>query len=177
VFHDIFKLTMPQFAFGGLGFTIYSFKLETYHWLTLVNSPECPPTCPGGEASVPERFEPAIVNIDPALEPMRMQEFTVGVEHQLAPHVAVAARFIHKQLDRAVEDRGRGRGGKPHVRDRESWIPPCRRGHLRCAVSQGRPRLRCCGAGRAEAAGSQLGGHRELRLEPLIRQLLGPVAI
>ena len=106
VFYDIFKLAMPQAAFGGLGFTIYSFKLETYDWPSLVDSAECPPTCPGGQARVPQRFDPSFENIDPELEPMRMQEFTVGVEHQLSPHVAVAARFVHKQLDKAVEDIG-----------------------------------------------------------------------
>ena len=35
-----------------------------------------------------------------------MQELTLGLEHQLSPHVAVSARFVHKQLDRAVEDIG-----------------------------------------------------------------------
>ena len=106
VFYDIFKLAMPQAAFGGLGFMIYSFKLETYDWPSLVNSPDCPPTCPGGQARVPVRFDPSFENIDPELEPMRMQEFTVGVEHQVSRHVALAARFVHKQLDKAVEDIG-----------------------------------------------------------------------
>jgi hypothetical protein len=35
-----------------------------------------------------------------------MQEVTLGVEHQMSAHVAVSARFIHKQLDKAVEDIG-----------------------------------------------------------------------
>jgi len=52
------------------------------------------------------RFEPSFENIDPDLEPMRMQELTLGLEHQMSPHVAVSARFVHKQLDRAVEDIG-----------------------------------------------------------------------
>jgi hypothetical protein len=37
---------------------------------------------------------------------MRMQELTLGLEHQLTPHLAVSARFVHKQLDKAVEDLG-----------------------------------------------------------------------
>jgi hypothetical protein len=106
VFYDIFKLAMPQAAFGGLRFTIYSFKLETYDWPSLISSPECPPTCPGGPARVPVLFSPSFDNIDPDLEPMRMQELTLGLEHQMSPHVAVSARFVHKQLDRAVEDIG-----------------------------------------------------------------------
>src|SRR6185312_6447778 len=35
-----------------------------------------------------------------------LQEATVGVEHQVSPYVAIAARYIHKQLDQAVEDIG-----------------------------------------------------------------------
>ena len=106
VFYDIFKLSMPRAAFGGEPGTIYAFKLETYDWPSLLSSPDCPPACPGGPAGVPVRFEPAIENIDPDLEPMRMQELTVGIEHQLAPLVAVSARYVHKQLDKAVEDIG-----------------------------------------------------------------------
>ena len=37
---------------------------------------------------------------------MRLQELTFGIEHQVSPHVAVSARFVHKQLDKAVEDIG-----------------------------------------------------------------------
>lgn len=37
---------------------------------------------------------------------MRLQEATVGLEHQLRPTISLAARYIHKQLDRAVEDIG-----------------------------------------------------------------------
>ena len=106
VFYDIFKLAMPQLAFGGLHFSVYSFNLDTYDWPNLLNSPGCPPACPGGETRARIRFEPSFENLDPDLDPMRMQEVTLGVEHQLSPHLAVSARFIHKQLDKAVEDIG-----------------------------------------------------------------------
>jgi carboxypeptidase family protein len=106
VFYDIFKLTLPQAAFGGGQFMLYSFKLETYDWPSLVSSPDCPPACPGGEARPPIRFDPSFENLDPDLDPMRLQEVTVGVEHQVSPHLAVSARFVHKQLDKAVEDIG-----------------------------------------------------------------------
>ena len=106
VFYDIFKLAMPQLAFGGQQFTNYTFKLETYDWPSLVSSSGCPPACPGGAAQPPSSIDPSFSSIDPGLAPMRMQEATVGVEHQLSPHVAIAARFVHKQLDQAVEDIG-----------------------------------------------------------------------
>jgi hypothetical protein len=106
VFYDIFKLSLPQAAFGGLQFTVYSFKLETYDWPRLVSSPDCPPACPGGAVRPPGGYDPSFENIDPDLDPMRLQEVTLGVEHQVSPHVGVSARFVHKQLDQAVEDIG-----------------------------------------------------------------------
>jgi len=106
VFYDIFKLSMPQAAFGGVRAALFFFNLETYEWPSLISSPDCPPACPGGQARVPLQVEPSFENIDPDLEPMRMQELTLGIEHQLSRHVAVSARFVHKQLDQAVEDIG-----------------------------------------------------------------------
>lgn len=106
VFYDILKLAMPQLAFGGAQFTQYFFKLETFDWPSLASSPDCPPACPGGEARPPTRFDASFENLEPDLEPMQMQEVTVGIEHQVSPHLAVSARFIHKQIDQAVEDIG-----------------------------------------------------------------------
>ena len=106
VFYDIFKLDMPRAAFGGQPDTVYAFKLETYDWPSLLSSPDCPPTCPGGPALAINQSTSSIENIDPDLEPMRMQELTLGIERQLAPLVAVSARYVHKQLDKAVEDVG-----------------------------------------------------------------------
>ena len=106
VFYDIFKLAMPQLAFGGLQSASYFYKLETYDWPHLLDSPDCPPACPGGQARPPVRFDPSFENIDPNLDPMRTQELTLGVEHQLRARLAVSARFVHKQIDKAVEDIG-----------------------------------------------------------------------
>ena len=106
VFYDIFKLDMPRAAFGGEPGTIYTFKLETYDWPSLLNSPAALRRARVVGRARPGSSTPSIENIDPDLEPMRMQELTVGIEHQLAPRVAVSARFVHKQLDKAVEDIG-----------------------------------------------------------------------
>lgn len=106
VFYDIFKLAMPQQAFGGLQSATYFFKLETYDWPHLLDSPDCPPACPGGQARPPLHFDASFESIDPNLAPMRTQELTVGVEHQLSARLALSARFIHKQIDKAVEDIG-----------------------------------------------------------------------
>ena len=44
--------------------------------------------------------------IDPDLKPMRQQEATAGIEHQLNDLMALSARYVHKQVDRAIEDTG-----------------------------------------------------------------------
>ena len=37
---------------------------------------------------------------------MRQQEATVGLDHQLNDVMAVSVRYVHKQIDRAIEDTG-----------------------------------------------------------------------
>ncbi|HSK10040.1 MAG TPA: hypothetical protein VK911_10720, partial [Vicinamibacterales bacterium] len=44
--------------------------------------------------------------IDPDLKPMRMQEASLGLEHQVSTTVAMSVRYVHKQLDRGIEDVG-----------------------------------------------------------------------
>jgi hypothetical protein len=111
IFYDTMKLWMPWGSFGGFQAQSSFYGLDTPEWPTLVDAPGCPPDCPG------ERFlgpvdHVNIVNdpennlIDPDLEPYRLQEATVGVEHALTPTLSVAARYVHKQLDRVVEDIG-----------------------------------------------------------------------
>jgi hypothetical protein len=43
---------------------------------------------------------------DPDLKPMKSQEFSVGYEKQLGRVMAGAVRYVHKQIDRAIEDIG-----------------------------------------------------------------------
>ena len=37
---------------------------------------------------------------------MRQQEATAGIEHQLNDYMALSVRYVHKQIDRAIEDTG-----------------------------------------------------------------------
>ena len=106
VFYDIFKYSLST-AFGGIDSVAYSFTLDTYEWPTLLANPGCPPACPGTRivgplagANVPDEA------VDPDLDPMKLQEAVVGIEHQLGPRFLVSARYVHKQMDRAVEDIG-----------------------------------------------------------------------
>ena len=109
VFYDIFKLELPRGSFGGDKWLEYYYTLDTPNWTTLVDGPNCPPACPGTLIRGPIDFRhPSFGSdaIDPELKPMRQQEASAGVEHQLNNYMAVSARYVHKQIDRAIEDTG-----------------------------------------------------------------------
>jgi hypothetical protein len=45
-------------------------------------------------------------DVQPSIKPMRSQEAAVGFEQQLGNVMAGSVRYIHKQLDRGIEDTG-----------------------------------------------------------------------
>ncbi len=108
VFYDITKLQITQ-AFGGYRANWFWFTLDSPDFRPIVDNPACPPECPGtlilGDISpfVPLNH-PDAHGIDPALAQMRLQELVAGVERELAPALSASARYIHKQIDRALED-------------------------------------------------------------------------
>jgi outer membrane receptor protein involved in Fe transport len=109
IFYDIFKLELPRGSFGGDKWLDYNYALDTFNWNTLVDAAGCPPACPGRLLSGPIDFRhPSFGSdaIDPDLKPMRQQEFTFGVDHQLSDVVATGVHYVHKQVDRAIEDTG-----------------------------------------------------------------------
>ena len=112
IFYDIFKMNLSRSAMGGDKWQEYWYTLETADWTTLLDplgKGSCPPACPAsmgtrlrGPVRLPGRRAPSI----PALRPMRAEELSVGLEHQIAGDKAVSARYVRKWLDRAVEDTG-----------------------------------------------------------------------
>jgi hypothetical protein len=111
LFYDTMKLWLPWGAFGGFHQVWYGFGLDTAEWPALVDAPGCPPDCPGDRIYGPLDFsrllnDPENNQIDPDLQAYRLQEATAGVEYAVTPTLSVAARYIHKQLDWAVEDIG-----------------------------------------------------------------------
>jgi hypothetical protein len=109
VFYDIFKLELPRGSFGGDKWLEYYYTLDTYDWTNLTASASCPPACPGRLLLGPVDFRhPSFGSdsIDPDLKPMRQQEATFGLEHQLSNVIALSARYVHKQIDRGIEDTG-----------------------------------------------------------------------
>ncbi|MPY87123.1 MAG: TonB-dependent receptor plug domain-containing protein [Luteitalea sp.] len=120
VFYDIFKLELPRGSWGGDKWLEYYYTLDSPDWTSLVSSPDCPPACEGTLIRGPVDFRHVSIGfdpesgqgIDPDIKPMRMQEAAVGLEHQLTNVTAVGVRYLHKQIDRAVEDTGTiGPGG------------------------------------------------------------------
>jgi len=110
VFYDIFKLELPQGSFGGQKWISYFYTLDTPDYNTLRDNPACPPACSGTQIGNPIDFRAVSVtpglDVETNLKPMRSQEMSFGMEHQLTGVTAVTARYIHKQLDRAIDDVG-----------------------------------------------------------------------
>ena len=113
VFYDIFKLELPRGSFGGDKWLEYYYTLDTFDWQSLIttigSSANCPPACPGRLLRGPVDFRhPSFGSdaIDPDIKPMKMQEATAGLEHQMSDLMAFSVRYVHKQIDRAIEDTG-----------------------------------------------------------------------
>ena len=106
IFYDIFKLELPRGSFGGDKWLEHYYTLDTYNWPTLVDAPGCPPACPGRLLRTTDFRHISVGSsaIEPDLKPMKQQEATAGVEHQLSDVVALSVRYVHKQVDRAIED-------------------------------------------------------------------------
>ena len=111
VFYDIMKLELPRGSFGGDKWLEYYYTLDTADWTALNNNPACPPACPGTLIRGPIDFrhpsnDPAENSVDPDLKPFKQQEAVIGFERELGSQMAASVRYVHKQVDRAIEDVG-----------------------------------------------------------------------
>ena len=112
VFYDIFKLELPQGSFGGQKWLSYYYTLDTPNFPTLRDNANCPPACAGTilNNGNPVDFRAVSVtpglDVDPNLKPMRSQEMSFTMEHQLNGVSSVSARFVRKHLDRGIDDTG-----------------------------------------------------------------------
>jgi hypothetical protein len=118
-FYDITKLQITG-GFGANRAKLFWFTLDSPDFRPIVDNPACPPECPGtlilGDSSpnVPTNH-PDLDAIDPALGQTRLQELVAGVERELTPALAASVRYIHKQIDRALEDVGTQSPGETEV--------------------------------------------------------------
>lgn len=111
VFYDIMKLELPRGSFGGDKWLEYYYTLDTADWTTLNNNPSCPPACPGTLIRGPIDFrhpsnDPTDNAVDDDLKPFKQQEAVIGYERELGAMMALSFRYVHKQVDRAIEDVG-----------------------------------------------------------------------
>lgn len=111
VFYDISKLEMPRGLFGADRWVLYYYTLDTFNWPSIDCTGPQGTGCPG--TFIEQVDNRHVANgtgaddlIDPDLKPIRAQEFTLGAEHQLARSVSVGVRYVHKWLDRTIEDVG-----------------------------------------------------------------------
>ena len=110
MFYDISKLEMPRGSFGADRWISYYWTLDTSNWPSI--------DCDGQQGNCPGTFIEQVdfrhvsngvgseQLVDSDLQPIRAQEFTLGMEHQLAQTMSLSVRYAHKWLDRTIEDVG-----------------------------------------------------------------------
>ena len=118
LFYDIFKLALPRGSFGGDKWIDLYYTLDTPNPADLSGCQLAPDgasgvNCPGRQIQPPVDFRaPSFDYLDydadgkPILDPYRTQEWSGGIEHALGSNVSLGVRYVHKQIDKAIEDIG-----------------------------------------------------------------------
>jgi len=107
IFYDIVKLEMPRGSFGGDHWLEYYYTLDTPNWPSLAQGSACPPACEGRLIRGPIDYRhPSFDYLEPNLKPYKLEEFAAGIEHELTAKMSLALRYVHKQIDVAIEDVG-----------------------------------------------------------------------
>ncbi len=129
-FYDRFKYELPRGSFGGDFFRRDFFEILPSRGLNYLgytranilgsNPDPIGGTCPiiGGSGFSVCQFDFRVATnligadifdtgaVDPNLKAARQSEYTVGIERQLGANLLLAARYTHKQQDKAIEDIG-----------------------------------------------------------------------
>jgi hypothetical protein len=108
------KLDMPRGAWGGEKWISYYYTLDTFDWKSIdCKGPNGEDGCNGGTFIESVNFrhtsnEPGalIGQVDPNLEPTRKHEYTLGLDHELTPHMSVGIRYVRKGWDQTIDDIG-----------------------------------------------------------------------
>jgi outer membrane receptor protein involved in Fe transport len=110
MFYDIQKLEMPRGSWGADRWIDYHYTLDTFDWPSINCEGPVGSGCPGTFIELADRRhvanDPNNFLVDPNLEPMRAQEATIGIDHELTRTMSVGVRYAHKQVDYAIEDVG-----------------------------------------------------------------------
>lgn len=126
IYYDVTKYEMPRGSFGGDKWVDYYFTLDNPDIFLNDFGAGCTvgnntifedPTCGAGQLIeiVDRRFNSAdplfqqlvgVPGVDPDIKPMESWEAQIGIDHQLTPTIQVGARYVHKEIVRAIEDVG-----------------------------------------------------------------------
>ncbi|MCM2257931.1 MAG: TonB-dependent receptor [Vicinamibacteria bacterium] len=117
LFYDIMKLQMPRGSFGGdkwieLYYTLDSPNPAALNGCQLAPSGSGGVNCPGNLIRQTDFRYPSFDYLAPytsgefTLDPYKVQEWSGGIEHTLTTNSSIALRYVHKQIDRAIEDIG-----------------------------------------------------------------------
>ena len=118
-YFDVTKLEMPRGSFGADHWIQYFWTLDSLDW-TGINCQEGSTGCPGTYIEQNDRRHPANEpdpkltsyfgreqnTVEPDLKPVRTGEMTFGLDHELNRTMSVGVRYVHKWLDRTIEDVG-----------------------------------------------------------------------
>lgn len=126
-FQDRLKFELPRGSFGGDFYRIDYFEIQpntTYDYYTLSRILGTNSDVLGGKCPIPNsgglsrcQYDYRISSndpqadiytgqVDPNLKPFTQTEISGGLERQLTNSVLMSARYIHKQVDHAIEDAG-----------------------------------------------------------------------
>ena len=126
IYYDVTKYEMPRGSFGGDKWVDFWFTFDTPDpglndfnaGCTVGNNTIFDvPNCGAGTLvdTVDQRFNSidpffeelfGFPAVDPNLKPMESWEMQLGVDHQLTNTIQVGARYVHKEISRAIEDVG-----------------------------------------------------------------------
>jgi len=110
VFFDITKLEMPRGSWGADHSISYYWTLDSYNYPAITCNGQPTSACPGTFIEQVDFRHPSnsVENrlIDPNLKPVRTQELTGGLDHELTRSMSVGVRYSHKWLDKTIEDVG-----------------------------------------------------------------------
>jgi hypothetical protein len=112
-FYDVFKLELPRGAWGAERWVDYIYLLNDYNWNTIDCNglaKDSSATCRGTFVEQNDRRhvsnEATGSLVDPNLKPVKTQEFTLGLDHELNRVASIGIRYAHKWFDRTIEDVG-----------------------------------------------------------------------
>lgn len=112
LFYDQFKLELPRGSFGADKRVEYFYTLDDFNWPSYdcAYPPTSTPTCPGNYIEQVDFRLPSNRadrnDVDPDLKPVRTREYVVGIDHKLTRTMSLDLRYVHKSLDRTIEDVG-----------------------------------------------------------------------